>query len=112
MSMKPGWIVYPDPHVKILTVIYSRNAAPMLYLGFEDLHELDKAQFNDCFLNIEFAKGVFWVEGRMTGAYHKTLNIEFPKKSRVDIATYFEKVWFTVTIYLEKEEVWWGEYWK
>ena len=42
MSMKPGWIVYPDPHIKILTVIYSRNAAPMLHLGFENLHELDK----------------------------------------------------------------------
>ena len=83
----------------------------MFHVGFEDLEDLSKAQWNDVYLNIERVNGKWWIEGRFTGAYEKTLWFDRPTKGRYDIALYFNKVWFT-HCYDEKTEVFeHGEYW-
>jgi len=102
---------YPDRHVKILKIIRPKKGNLMIFIGFEDLDDLDYAQWNDCFLNIEKSGDLFWIEGRMTGAYWKTFYIQFEHRGRVDIARYFDKVWFTIAVNMDDEEIYWGEYW-
>jgi len=68
--------VYPDPHVKVLSVVNpSKTFQTMIFLGFEDLEDLEQAQFNDlvCLVEYNSADGTFWVEGCFTGWNEKTL---------------------------------------
>ena len=104
---------YPDPHVKILDVtVYSQKSSPMLYVVFEDIDSLTNAQWNDCFFNIEFGSDKkYWIEGRFTGAYRKTLWFDHPTKGKCEIATYFDKVWWTCNYDPVTGEIQFGEYW-
>lgn len=54
--------------------------------------------------------GRYWIEGRFTGGYHKTLYFK-TNKGKVKIASYFEQVWFTFTYDARTDEIWEGEYW-
>jgi len=98
---------YPDRHVKILAI---EGRIPMVYVGIEDLEDLRYAQWADCVLWVEYVDGIFYVEGRMTGGYRKTLYLN-TSKGKMEIATYFDKVWFTFEYDLETEEIRFGEYW-
>jgi len=103
--------VYPDPHVKILAVFNPPKGNLMVFLGFEDVEDLDYAQWNDCFLNLESWGEKFYIEGRLTGAYHKTLWFDRPTKGRFDIVTYFDRVWWSCDYNPATEEFHFEEYW-
>jgi len=103
--------VYPDPHVKVLSVETPPAGNVLVHIGYEDTEDLAGAQWNDLVMQIEKFNGKWALEGRFTGAYSKTLWFDRPTKGRYDIATYFDKVWFTVEYDPETEEFKPGEYW-
>jgi len=103
--------VYPDPHVKILSVIRPKKGPIMVFIGFEDLEDLRYAQFNDLFLNIEINGDWAWLEGRFTGLYRKSLYLIWNGR-RYHIATYHTQVWFTIALNVVTGEIYRGEYWR
>lgn len=101
---------YPDQHVIILANV---GNPPMVYVGYEDLNnETSKWQWNDCNLWIEKGlDGKWWIEGRFTGAYHKSLWFRMENNTNYLVAEYFNEVWFTLSYDPMIETIKKGEYW-